>query len=115
MKDISKNKSDPQDKLSSIPALFIVSKNDKFVHYSHTEKLFKRYRCEDKEIMYIETEHHLVRDEKDIDRIIKFIVDHLNTNEPAYQDETNNLCSLKFKKNVLTRSRLDTNRVKMKE
>lgn len=51
-----------------------------------------------------------MRGERDVDKIIRFIVEHFNIND-GHIDQP----SLKFTKSVLTRSRLDTHRVKIKE
>lgn len=54
----SSSQPSPTNTLTSIPALFILSKSDKLVKCHHGEKLFKRYPCENKELYYIGVEHH---------------------------------------------------------
>lgn len=46
-----------------IPALFMVSKNDKLVQAVHCEDLFNQYLNRNKQLYYIEVEHHEKRDE----------------------------------------------------
>ena len=55
-----------------VPGLFVTSQNDNFVHYSHSEVLYKEYGGR-KELIYIEKDHNQVRKDEDLQEVLEFI------------------------------------------
>ena len=61
------------DNSGYIPALFMVSKDDKLVRASHCEYLYDKYHCKKKQLYYIEDQHHENRSGKVIQKCLQFI------------------------------------------
>ena len=59
--------------LGRVPALFLVSKEDKLVKPHHGEKLYTRYPAKNKRLEYIEIQHHENRTSEIICKCIRFI------------------------------------------
>lgn len=80
--DIDFSELELQDKVEAIkvPAIFLASQLDNFVHYSHSELLYKHYGGA-KELIYIEKDHNQLRKTQDLSAVYTFIK-KLNSQHP---------------------------------
>lgn len=80
--DINFQELELAEKIGSIkiPGVFVTSHQDSFVHYSHSQSLYKQYGGR-KELIYIERDHNQSRKEDDLASVYNFIR-KLNSSNP---------------------------------